>query len=448
MSSIIQLEHVEQWYNKGKQNEVHALKDITLEIAQGDYVSFFGPSGCGKTTLLYATSGIDRVGGGKILIKGRDITQFNNQELAIFRQTGIGIVFQQFNLVPSLTVLENVALPMAFVGISKEKALTEARKLVERLSIQEYAHHYPTELSGGQQQRVGIARALANNPPILIADEPLGNLDSANAKNVLDILRDLNEKDGRTIIMVTHEAWSLQDVRTIFHMKDGSICSVEHRDQLSIGAAHGGKALEDSSTGKTSSQEFIKKQLEKEARKSEDLHMSARILANFFMRGHSYEESERFESLVIDRFEMKLDSITFKNLLSSPFEKGGVDLWKRKAEKATSYIEEIIEKRKNLDTIIEEMNINPQMPIDEEVWELRKFMVQEYVGEISYYRAEILDELIADRIRRNISSKQFLQLLYRPVKEYGVGVPVHSAQKMAEHLEMVVGGAEDYEPVR
>ena len=204
MEPIIKLQNVSLWYNKDKPIEVKALKNISLEITRGDYVAFFGPSGCGKTTMLYAISGIDHFQEGKILINDRDISTLSNQELAIFRQTGIGIVFQQFNLVPSLTVLKNVSLPMLFVGISSEKADAEARKLLERLNLTEYANRYPFELSGGQQQRVGIARAIANDPPIIIADEPLGNLDSVNAKKVLEFLKELNEKDGRTIIMVTH----------------------------------------------------------------------------------------------------------------------------------------------------------------------------------------------------------------------------------------------------
>ncbi|MEI7765028.1 MAG: ABC transporter ATP-binding protein, partial [bacterium] len=221
MEPIIKLKNVSLWYEKGKPIEVKALKNISIEIEKGDYVAFFGPSGCGKTTILYAISGIDRFQEGNIEINNRDISGLSNQELAIFRQTGIGIVFQQFNLVPSLNVLKNVALPMLFVGISSEKADIEAAKLLERLNLTEYANRYPFELSGGQQQRVGIARALANDPPIIIADEPLGNLDSVNAKRVLEFLKELNEKDGRTIIMVTHEAWSLRDVKTIYHMKDG-----------------------------------------------------------------------------------------------------------------------------------------------------------------------------------------------------------------------------------
>jgi putative ABC transport system ATP-binding protein len=436
MSAIIRLEHVEQWYNHGKENEVHSLKDVNLEIEEGDYVAFFGPSGCGKTTLLYATSGIDRVVSGKILIKGRDIAQFDNQELAIFRQTGIGIVFQQFNLVPSLTVLQNIALPMAFVGMARAKAEVEAQKLVDRLGLTKYAAHYPTELSGGQQQRVGIARALANNPPILIADEPLGNLDSENAHNVLDILKDLNEKDKRTIIMVTHEAWSLQDVKTIYHMQDGSVNSVEHRTPTrpKEGAGKGGAA------------EALKPQIAKEAGSAESVDMMVRILSNFFMRGHTFEEMQRFEMLLKDRFARKIDSVKFEQLLDAGFAEGGVGLWKRKSERIALYVESLMEKQKDLDAAITLINEQPEHSVADEIRQLRQWMLQGYVGEISPYKAEILDELIGDRIRRFTTPAQFLKELNTPVKEFGAGFPLHSAQKMAEQLEIIVTNAHPYNP--
>ena len=305
MSKIIRIENVNLWYQKGKPIEFHALKNINIEIEKGDYTAFFGPSGCGKTTMLYAISGIDRFQEGKIFINDRDISELTNQELAIFRQTGIGIVFQQFNLVPSLNVLKNVALPMLFVGISSQKAEIEAHKLLERLDITEYADRYPYELSGGQQQRVGIARALANDPPIIIADEPLGNLDSANATKVLEFLKELNEKDGRTIIMVTHEAWSLRDIKTIFHMKDGEIKNVEE--------IKGGAVAESLS-------KHLYEQLSPEGllvgRKEEPEaeRISARVLANFLLRGYSMDEIRRFESFVNDRFDGKIDRRRFCNI--------------------------------------------------------------------------------------------------------------------------------------
>lgn len=428
MSAIIKLTNVEQWYNKGKENEVHSLKSVTLEIEEGDYVAFFGPSGCGKTTLLYATSGIDRVFSGSIEIKGQHIEELSNQELAIFRQTGIGIIFQQFNLVPSLTVVENVALPMAFVGITKAKAEEEAWKLVKYLDLEKYATHYPTELSGGQQQRVGIARALANNPPIIIADEPLGNLDSTNAKNVLKILKKLNEEEKRTIIMVTHEAWSLQDVRTVFHMQDGTITSVEHRTPSGV------------EEQKLSATDKIKKDLENEVASKEAISMMVRIISNFFMRGSTVEEARRFETILKKRFENALDTVAFGKELTNTFATGGAGLWKRKAERVVSYVERLIEKQQDLHLTLEELEKNPETPMKDEVRDLRQWLAQEYVGEISSYRAEVLEELIDNRIRGFITADKFLNLLYKPLKQSGGGFPLHTAQKMAERLEVVLAG--------
>ncbi len=442
MSTIIKLAHIEQWYDKGKENEFHALRDLTLEIEEGDYVAFFGPSGCGKTTLLYAISGIDRVTSGSVSIKDKDITGFTNQELAIYRQTGIGIVFQQFNLVPSLTVLENVALPMAFVGIVQSKALEEARKLVQRFGLEQYAERYPQELSGGQQQRVGIARALANNPPIVIADEPFGNLDSVNAQNALQIFKELNEKDGRTIIMVTHEAWSLRDAKTIFHMADGAITSVEHRTPVGNTTIRSEEVESDADANARR----LKEQLAREARSRDAVDMMARILSNFFMRGHTFDEMQRFEELLKKRFTSAIDKTRFQDLLKSSFEEGGVGVWKRKAERIASYVEELIAKQKDLDAVIAEMNEKPEISIQDEVQALRAWITQEYVGQISPFRLDLIDSLISDRIHRFITAAQFLKVLHLPIKEFGAGFPLHSAQRMSERLEIVINGTQEYQP--
>ena len=226
---IIDVEGLNFYYDYKLPTETYALKGVDLQVNQGDYVVFFGPSGCGKTTLVYLIGGIttEKSGTGKIMVNGADVLQLSREELAVFRQTGIGIIFQNFNLIPSLTVLDNVALPMTFVGVPQDKRREEARKILARLGMDIYAERYPMELSGGQQQRAGIARALANNPPIIIADEPLGNLDSENAEHVLKFLKELQEKDGRTVIMVTHEAWSVRDADKIIYMKDGGVVKVD-----------------------------------------------------------------------------------------------------------------------------------------------------------------------------------------------------------------------------
>jgi putative ABC transport system ATP-binding protein len=367
MSVIIKIENVNLWYDKGKPIEVHALKNINISIEKGDYAAFFGPSGCGKTSMLYALSGIDRFQEGKVLINDRDISGLTNQELAIFRQTGIGIVFQQFNLVPSLTVLKNVALPMLFVGVSSKKAEIEAKKLIERLDLSAYVDRYPYELSGGQQQRVGIARALANNPPIIIADEPLGNLDSVNAKIVLEFLKELNERDGRTVIMVTHEAWSLRDVKTIFHMKDGQVTEAEKVVKGSV-ADSLSKELHD----QLSSISEDSKTSDKEEK------ISARVLANFLLRGYSMDEIRRFESLVNDRFSDKIDKKEFKKLIKEPFKDGGVGLWKKKAERVADYLEGVIDKRKDVEHILNIIEKTPELSIGDEIRNIRDWVMEGY----------------------------------------------------------------------
>jgi len=428
---IIKLQNVSLWYNKGKPIEVQALKNISLEIKRGDYAAFFGPSGCGKTTMLYSISGIDRFQEGKIFINDRDISGLSNQELAIFRQTGIGIVFQQFNLVPSLSVLKNVALPMLFVGISSAKADKEAAKILERLGMTEYANRYPFELSGGQQQRVGIARALANDPPIIIADEPLGNLDSINAKRVLEFLKELNEKDGRTIIMVTHEAWSLRDVKTIFHMKDGTITDVEH-----ITAK---KNIAESLSGQ------LYKQLASENKnvpvKVEQL--SANLLPNFLLRGYSLEEVKRFEEILNELFINKIDTKEFKDLIVKPFAEGGVGLWKKKAISIATFIEDIITKRKDIEAIYKSIEQNKEVPIFDEIQRIRKWLIEGYTGELTPWQIMSLDQVISDRIRNVITAKDVPDLLDLSKNKFGVGLSFRAAHLMAEKLELILDSTED-----
>ena len=428
MSIIIKIENVNLWYDKGKPIEVHALKDINIIIEKGDYAAFFGPSGCGKTSMLYAVSGIDRFQEGKVFINDRDISGLTNQELAIFRQTGIGIVFQQFNLVPSLSVLKNVALPMLFVGVSSSKAEEEARKLIERLGLEKYADRYPYELSGGQQQRVGIARALANNPPIIIADEPLGNLDSVSAKIVLEFLKELNEKDGRTVIMVTHEAWSLRDVKTIFYMKDGAVTSIEKSEKGSVATSLSKKLYEQLSI----------KNGTPTSGGSQEEKLSARVLANFLLRGYSMDEIRRFESFVNDRFDNKIDNKEFRKLINKPFKEGGVGLWKKKAERVTEYLEGIIERRKDIEHIFSIIEKNPELSISDEVAGIRNWLMEGYTGKLSPQQITSLDQVVSDRIRNLVPANKIVEILDLSTNKLGVGLSFRAAQLTAEKLELIL----------
>lgn len=209
-------------YRQGD-NEVTALAEVSLEIPRGAFAVVMGPSGSGKSTLLQLIGGLDRPSGGEILVDGRLIGQMADDEVTLFRRTHIGFVFQFFNLLPTLTALENVTLPFVLDGRSKAEADHRAAELLVKVGLEARRHHLPEEMSGGEIQRVAIARALAFNPPLLLADEPTGNLDSKTGQAILTLLRQINREDGCTIVMVTHsqEAASYGN-RTIF-VRDGRI---------------------------------------------------------------------------------------------------------------------------------------------------------------------------------------------------------------------------------
>ncbi|MBI4159916.1 ABC transporter ATP-binding protein [Candidatus Wolfebacteria bacterium] len=423
---IIELKDVELWYDKGKPSEVHALKNVSLTINKGEYVAFFGPSGCGKTTLLYLLAGIDSPASGQILINGRDIGKFTRRELAVYRQMAVGIVFQQFNLITSIKVWENVALPMAFFGISLDRRREEAMKLLSRLGMEQYAERFPHELSGGQQQRVGIARALANNAPIILADEPLGNLDSDNAQKALEFFKELNQKDNRTIVMVTHEAWSLRDCQRIFYMKDGEILKVE-------------KASASTSIAKSLSTYFYKELHPHLA----PIDLMAATMSQLLLRGYSADEVKRFEFFLSQRFKGAIDEETFAQVLDRPFSGGGVGLWRQKAKKIAHWVEEVVNQRKNIEELYNELEKNPETPIQEEIARIRAWITEGYKGKILEIQKIRLDEITSERLRNIITPSNFRQVLRLSIGKFGVGFSLRTADRIAEKLEAVLFPEED-----
>jgi putative ABC transport system ATP-binding protein len=422
MNPIIKLENVDFYYDRGKPAEVHALNNISLEIMPGDYVSFFGPSGCGKSTMLYIISGVERPDTGKIIINGQDLMGFSTKELAIYRQIGIGIIFQNFNLIPSIKIVDNVTLPMAFLGISIEKRKERAMVILERLGIKEVADRYPYELSGGQQQRVGVARALANDPPIILADEPIGNLDSANATNVLDLLKEFNQKDGKTIIMVTHEAWSLRDVNRAFYMRDGNIIKMEEKQPQAV-AKKAGAA-------------YYNKNLFPEMPKAE---VMAKTMAGLVLRGYSQAEIKRLEYFLADRFAGKIDKDVFKMVLDRPYKEGGVGLWKQKAEKIANYIEDVMGEEKELETIYKKIEKSPEAPLYDEVEKIRHWLIEDFKLKLTPLQSSRLHEAVGERIRNIITLENFQKVLDLSKDTGGVGLRTRTSFKMSEKLETILG---------
>lgn len=202
--------------------ETVALEDVSLEIKKGEFVAIMGPSGSGKSTLMHILGALDTPTKGESILDGENVSQLSDDELADIRNRKIGFVFQSYNLLPRTTALKNVMLPMFYAGIPKEDRLTRAKKCLEMVGLGDRLNYTSSQLSGGQQQRVAIARSLANNPKIILADEPTGNLATAQSEEIMDIFQDLNKK-GHTIIMITHEPYIAKHARRIIQLRDGKV---------------------------------------------------------------------------------------------------------------------------------------------------------------------------------------------------------------------------------
>ncbi|MBI4015677.1 MAG: ABC transporter ATP-binding protein [Candidatus Aenigmarchaeota archaeon] len=222
MDSVISLENVGKVYRNGGV-DTPALSSINLKIGKGDFASIMGPSGSGKSTLLHIIGALDKPSSGKVIIDGKEVSKLKEPEIAKLRGEKIGFVFQFFNLYPTLTALENVELPMVIAGKEKKERVKRAKELLEMVGLKEKANSFPSQLSGGQKQRVAIARALANNPLFVLADEPTGNLDSKSGKDIIDILENLNKKEGKTVVIITHDQSIASHSKHIIRIEDGRI---------------------------------------------------------------------------------------------------------------------------------------------------------------------------------------------------------------------------------
>jgi putative ABC transport system ATP-binding protein len=223
---LIRLEALTRYYRMGDVT-VHALRGLDLLVDRGEFVVLLGPSGCGKTTTLNLIGGLDRPTGGSVIVDGEDISRYDEKQLTAYRRREVGFVFQFFNLIPTLTASENVELALALVEGNGSRQRQEAVELLGLVGLRERANHFPSQLSGGEQQRVAIARALATHPPLILCDEPTGNLDAATGQQVLQVIRNLNKQEGSTVLLVTHNTAIAPVADRVVRLRDGMVDHVE-----------------------------------------------------------------------------------------------------------------------------------------------------------------------------------------------------------------------------
>ncbi len=231
--AVVRTQEVKKVYKMGEV-ELEALKGVNIEIEAGEYISIMGPSGSGKSTLFNMIGGLDKPTSGKVYIDDVDVAQLDAYELAWLRCRKIGYIFQSFNLIPVMTALENVTLPMVFAGLTSDEARDKGVTLLDKVGLGQRVSHKPYELSGGQQQRVAVARAMANDPAIILADEPTGNLDLKTGTEIIDLLREMNKQSGVTIVTATHDHKMLDVSDRVVWISDGRIDRIIDRADLKI----------------------------------------------------------------------------------------------------------------------------------------------------------------------------------------------------------------------
>lgn len=436
---IVSIQDLYVVYNAGKLNEAVALDGINFEIRAEEYVTIFGPSGCGKSTVLNVIAGLEIPSSGEADVAGLDLKTLSSNELAKFHRNQVGMIFQSYNLIPTLSVLDNVILPLIFEkrGFRERKKL--GKDILNRLGLGQFEKRFPQELSGGQQQRVGIARALITDPPIILADEAVGNLDSQSAENVLEILNDLNITNKKTIISVTHNPEHLHYADRVFFMKDGRLVKVEINKEKQRE-----EKKEENSFEITKQRTELDLLLESYPDLS-SMHMhvmlapfKAKMLVAYFLSRFEPDEVDLLESIVKDRLLRNISYQQMLGRLTNSEGKGGAGLNVRLARKLTNMVEEVISRSamiKNENKSLKEGNAEP---IKQLVDRLRHSLLEGFQGDLSIQEVESLNKGIEYRLLSKVSRDEFMEYLDRPFDEGGVGLDRRTAKRLSRKMELIM----------
>jgi len=421
-------------YNKGKSNEYKALSSVNTEIYEGEYIILFGTSGSGKSTLMYAIQGSLPPADGTLLIGGDDIYSYPPSERVYFQRYIMGIIFQSFNLIGSLSVLDNVALPQIFCNQDKATRERRAQMLLDRFGVGHVSHKIPSMLSGGQQQRVSVARSMVNDPKILLADEPTGNLDSVSTQQVMDKIDEINTFDQRTVIMVSHNAAHLQYAHRVYYLKDGYVVREVVNPQR--------KQIKSVAEGET-----IVTELEQLARlfpyDSVDM-LKVKSMVNFLTQSLTFDQIVRLEKAVLQLMKGKIHKKNFITMLVRPYNEGGVNLERKVAERMADQAIDIIEQADDI------RRFRSKTKADMAFFEQHKFAerLKEYLtGEfgitLSKEREALLSELIADRVTGVSNEADFYDAVLAKESKHGVGFKEDVGDGLTRYLEKLIAQGVD-----
>lgn len=421
-------------YNQGKSNEFKALSGVNTDIFEGEYIILFGPSGCGKSTLMYAIQGSLPPGEGTLLIKGDDVYSYPPSERVYFQRHVMGIIFQQFNLIPSLSVLDNVALPMIFSDVDKQKRNRRAQSLLDRFGVGHVSHKIPAMLSGGQQQRVAVSRSMVNDPKILLADEPTGNLDSVSTQQVMDKIDEINTFDRRTIIMVSHNAAHLSYAHRVYYLKDGRIVREVVNPQR--------KQIKPVKEGET-----IVTELEQLARlypyDSVDT-LRVKSLVNYLTQDYTFDQLIRLEHAVQMFILGKIDRDSLVASLTKRYENGGVEIPDREARRMANIAAKMIDRATDIRRYrARKDNDDVFFSQDKLADRLKEHLVQQYHITLSKEQDANMTELIADRVTGVIEEEELNTRLMKGVRSGGLSLSEKEADDITRYFEKIIAQGVD-----
>ncbi len=432
---IIRVDKLRIIYNQGKSNETRALEETSLEIYDHEYVIIFGPSGCGKSTLLYSISGLQASTYGSVSVGGKELGKMTQAEQVHFHQSTIGMVFQAFYLISSLTVLDNIILPKVFCGEDPVSRKEVGMSLMRRFGITAQGDKFPNQLSGGQKQRVAIARCLVNDPGIILADEPVGNLDSESAENVLAILKDLNEIDKKTIILVTHNPEHLVYADRVIYMKDGRVVKEEiNRDKRPSTAAASKTTPLEERLGKNSPEglelQMLMESFKNLLPKQVDILLipfKAKQLLSHIVSEMSDEQISMAEALLKERLFNNIDSTKLERSLDKNLDEGGGGWNSLRAISFTKRVEAIIQEA----TILKE---DPRKGLRS----LAEYLVENFHLKFTQESWPRFVELLKLRIENQMGQLELLRNLDAPVKKGGIGLNRITAEKLVREIEIIL----------